>query len=565
MKKFTIGKRMKTALLGAFLALSSAGAAFAQPVSSLVVGTGTAAMGSPPIPYYTGWWGSKNQYLVLASELTALGAVAGDIAGIGFEVTTASGLPMTNFEVKIGMTTATALTTTWVTTGLTSVYTIATLNPVANSLNTHPFNAPFYWDGVSNIVIETCFNNSSWSGSHNVVYSTTSFASSHTYYADIGTVCSAPGAGYTYTQRPNIHMEFIVPPDNAGVTAITNPANNVFCSGPQVVKANIHNFGSNIINNVTVNWSVNGITQPSVAFTGPIDMENTPAGPDAEVILGTVNFPFGVDQNVRVWTTMPNGVADTDPDNDSLTVVRNAELLGINDFLISPQDTTICEGDLLVLDAGEHPKNPIYIWSNGTLEQQLNTSTGGTFWVKVQNTDGCVARDTITVTLHPDPVANSIAIVDNGDGTFTFNIIGAQNVDNYVWNFGNGETRTGPGPHVIPYADGVYDASVVLSNQCGELTLTRVITAVGIDDLAKLGRELQVYPNPGSDVVTIRPKGDVVIKELTMFNLLGQKVHHAVVKGNQYEMNVKGFAAGMYSIMIETNKGTATKKLEIVR
>src|SRR5690606_38727424 len=105
-------------------------------------------------------------------------------------------------------------------------------------------------------------------------------------------------------------------------------------------------------------------------------------------------------------------------------------------------DTMICEGDVLVLDAGEHPKNPIYIWNNGLLTKTIPVSSPGTYHVKVQNTDGCMAWDTVIVSVLPLPIGQNIAIIDNGDCSFTFNIMGEDHAEEFLWDFGDGATTT---------------------------------------------------------------------------------------------------------------------------
>lgn len=166
------------------------------------IGSGTLRTTFVPNPYYTGWWGNKGQHLITAAELTAQGFVAGNITSLGLNVTTTSALPMNNFTIRMANTNLTNLTSSFVTTGLTQVYTIPVLNLVANSFNNHVFQTPFYWDGVSNILIETCFNNSQYAGTASVEYTTTSFVSNIFYYADAQGVC-AVGSGTTSSDRPN--------------------------------------------------------------------------------------------------------------------------------------------------------------------------------------------------------------------------------------------------------------------------------------------------------------------------------------------------------------------------
>lgn len=577
MNNSTFFKKMKPLLLCALTGgMSLPATVYAQPVATVMVGSGTSTTTSPPNPYYTTWYGNKEQFLIRASELTALGCVAGTINGIGFDVQASSGAPpLSSFTVKMKNTTVTALTTTFET-GLTQVTTTGTYTIVGNSINVHTLSTPFVWDGTSNLLIETCFNNTTWAGSTSIRYSTTTFNSSHYDYYDNSNQCASPSGIYNYTSmsRPNIQLQFVVPPNNVGATAITEPAANLdFCSGVKEIKARIHNYGSNTVSGVTVNWKVNGVLQTPVTYTDMIDMENTTNGPDAIVSLGNWDFPYATAQNIKVWTSMPNGVQDTKTDNDSAAATITASLLGINDLQITPRDTTICANATVTFDAGSHPKNPIYIWNNGTLTQTNTVPGPGAISVKVQNTDGCFARDTVHVNVTPLPVVNSIAIIDNGDGSFTFNVIGAQNITHYEWNFHDGSNPVVgngmPGQQIHTFtAPGEYNVEITLGNDCGDIVTTRLIKIDGttaIDELSALQKELKVFPNPGKETVTISQSGNVKMSHVEIYSIMGQKIYASDVTGEKHQVNVAAFASGLYNVVIDTNKGKVTKKLEIAK
>jgi hypothetical protein len=95
----------------------------------------------------------------------------------------------------------TAMTTTFET-GLTTVYTNAAYTVVPNSLNSFTLSTPFAWDGTSNIIVGTCFQNTTWNGSQNIEYTATSYNASLTYVVD-GAAC-ANTTGTTSVNRPNI-------------------------------------------------------------------------------------------------------------------------------------------------------------------------------------------------------------------------------------------------------------------------------------------------------------------------------------------------------------------------
>lgn len=167
------------------------------------IGTGTTITTSPPSPYYTTFWGNRTQHIIRASELTAMGYVAGNITSLGLNVGTVSTtLALTDFTIKMSNTALTQMSSSFVTTGLQQVYNHPAYVIQPNATNTHVFQTPFYWDGVSNLLIETCFNNNNWNGSQQITYTTMPYASSLFYYADATGVC-ANASGTTSSNRPN--------------------------------------------------------------------------------------------------------------------------------------------------------------------------------------------------------------------------------------------------------------------------------------------------------------------------------------------------------------------------
>ena len=88
-----------------------------------------------PSPYNTSWWGNKEQYLYTAAELTAKGFVAGKITELGLSVgSVTTTLPLTNFTISIGHTSLTALSTSFVTTGMNNVFIDPSYRVLANQI-----------------------------------------------------------------------------------------------------------------------------------------------------------------------------------------------------------------------------------------------------------------------------------------------------------------------------------------------------------------------------------------------------------------------------------------------
>lgn len=110
-----------------------------------------------PTPFGDYYRTSHSQFLYRASELTAAGMTAGFITQIGWNVV--SVIPTVgaseNYTLSIGTTAATSLGfSTWEP-GTVPVWGPLNYTPVTG-VNNFTLNAPFYWDGTSNIVVEVC-------------------------------------------------------------------------------------------------------------------------------------------------------------------------------------------------------------------------------------------------------------------------------------------------------------------------------------------------------------------------------------------------------------------------
>lgn len=136
------------------------------------IGTYDGTIGNKSSPFRSERAKARSQYLLTAAMMEAAGVVPGaPLTSVAFSVTAKNSTqPFQGYTLKIGNTTAASLSSvsTWIG-GLTEVYT----GDYTTNLgwNTIPFNTgSFAWDGVSNVAIEVCFNNTSASSDNDKVY-----------------------------------------------------------------------------------------------------------------------------------------------------------------------------------------------------------------------------------------------------------------------------------------------------------------------------------------------------------------------------------------------------------
>jgi len=249
-------------------------------------------------PYSSFYESGRIQYLMTASELTALGFGAGTISSLGFDVTVTSAFNQTGYTIKMGHTAATALTGYATIIGsLQTVYGPVLLTPPAVGINTYTFPTPFTWNGTDNVIIEICHDNDNAAGSCGTCYGTsgtvrytaTSFNSTYGTYNDNATLCGTGVGTLTAntTNRPNMYINGIVgqPTDkvwqpgsltgnSVSVTPTATSTYTVTCTNAST--------GCTTAGTVTVTMNpdatLTGLNPSYVVTASAVTMTGTPAG-----------------------------------------------------------------------------------------------------------------------------------------------------------------------------------------------------------------------------------------------------------------------------------------------
>lgn len=247
----------------------------------------------------------------------------------------------------------------------------------------------------------------------------------------------------------------------------------------------------------------------------------------------------------------------------------NSDTVGITIAVLEVDlgnDTSICSGNLLTLDAGDAGTGATYDWSNNANTQTTDVNTAGQYSVLVTAANGCMGTDTINVNVLAAPTADAIEASGDINNNYSFSIANAQGATGYLWSFGdNSATSTSADPEHQYTQAGTYTVTVVISNDCGEITLTKtiVVTPSGIGrlDAAKLG--ISLFPNPTAKAVFLNFEQEIKVHKITLTNTLGQEL---IVEDKLVNtLNVSRLANGLYFINIYTDKGVAQLKLNVLK
>ncbi|MCF8373216.1 MAG: T9SS type A sorting domain-containing protein [Bacteroidales bacterium] len=246
--------------------------------NDIQVGTGTTIYNTTSCnPYGQYYTSLQCQFLIKASELQALGFAGGEMHSLAMQVTNPAGAALQNFNISLGHTSINATSTTSWQTGLQQVFSTASYSTFVG-WNTHLFDTPFNWDGVSNVIVQFCFSNgtSNWTTNASIYYHSPGFTCGMGQYTDGSFTCGTPPSVSTVTQRPNMKFNVLqlgcpsatipvtavvtgVPAIDAGVTDILSPNSGIELTN-ELVTVVIHNWGLNPIANFPVSYTINGGT-----------------------------------------------------------------------------------------------------------------------------------------------------------------------------------------------------------------------------------------------------------------------------------------------------------------
>ena len=149
-----------------------------------------------PAPFGHYYKNAKQQYLFKASELQAAGFSGGKITEISWETTAQNGATSNfyDFTIRMGCTNQNSINS-WQP-GLSTVFSPQTVT-ASLGWNDFQFTTAYEWDGISNLIIEVCFNNLN-SGAYTFNWSTpykiTPFNSAIYYRSDITSACPFTGS-----------------------------------------------------------------------------------------------------------------------------------------------------------------------------------------------------------------------------------------------------------------------------------------------------------------------------------------------------------------------------------
>lgn len=271
-------------------------------------------------------------------------------------------------------------------------------------------------------------------------------------------------------------------------------------------------------------------------------------------------------QNSSEFTDLAPGTyhiwLSKDETGDCAKNIETIEILNTNPLVELGADTTICEGETLVLDAQND--GATYLWSN-TQEttQTIEVSEAGAYVAYVTAPNGCLGIGSINVAVDEAPSASGI-FMQGQYPNYTFTVLNAENADSYDWTFGDGGVvNNGPSTvsHVY-WSEETFTVTATLTNDCGDVVISEdfTISTAAIEENAIAG--LSIYPNPASDNVTISLESTTE-SVVSVSDATGSVVVNATNFNGSIAINTTDWESGIYFVQISNQGTTSVQKLVI--
>ncbi len=263
---------------------------------------------------------------------------------------------------------------------------------------------------------------------------------------------------------------------------------------------------------------------------------------------GLKNYQWSTNENSRKISVQTKG---------TYSVIATAfnDCIGKDTIVISEfyqpvdlgKDTSYCESDGMdiVLDAGPGFKK--YNWMNGMNTQKIRATDEGKYDIKVEASNGCIAKDTILILKHTNPVVNlGQDLVLNPDISLNVTLNGGAGHNSYKWN--TNETNQSiivkkPGKYYVIVSDsnGCYGSDTINIRQWNKTNL-----------LLHFIDSVTIYPNPADNFVIIS-SDKFVFENIAIRNIVGSEIYQSTPNEKKSIINTRSWNNGIYIISYQIN------------
>lgn len=321
--------------------------------------------------------------------------------------------------------------------------------------------------------------------------------------------------------------------------------------------------GDNFTNTCFSASAATSITSGSAPFTGTYLPEGSFStfngqNPNGNWSIRVTDFFNGDQGTINSWYIVFNDSVATAGTGCSAADTINATVRPVPVVNLGP-DAIVCSGGTKTLNPGTQPTGSAFLWNNNATTSTLVAASTGLYWVQVTNSQSCVARDSINVTVIAPISVNLILPFDTLYVNSPITSLGGGTPagSGGVYS-GVGINGTSINPAAFPQGNHQVTYTFTDANGCTG-TATDVFTII-----ANASNKVNLYPNPSTGgnfrmVVATDFVGGLV----TAYDQTGHKMGSWTLGGklNDYSLD---WPAGRYTLIIRNSAGQEIQKQLII-
>ena len=229
----------------------------------------------------------------------------------------------------------------------------------------------------------------------------------------------------------------------------------------------------------------------------------------------------------------------------------------------------LCDNSTLTINAtASEGDNFTYFWctENGSIVsggEALNVAIDGAGlfeFIVTNTTNGCKNVDSILVTAVASPTISLDTIND------TTNLVVIEGTLPYTYEWAGEAVSLDSS--LANLAPGDYSVTVTDANGCMDNIMFTIDESTSLEAIESTIENLQVFPNPTSDFVAINLTfNEIQEGRILILNKVGQQVWQQdfAEKNINLSVGVNEWSAGIYYMMIQTEKGIKTEEIVVIR
>ncbi len=383
-----------------------------------------------------------------------------------------------------------------------------------------------------------------------------------------------------------------LPPNDIRLISINNPTNGINCNNNVTPEITIKNQGVNTLTTATINYKIDNGATESFNWTGNLDSEQT-----TNVNLPELNnLTIGV-HTLEVETTISNDAFQNNKGSANFSInINNTTPLSVNTFESSDDELLIGTTNSSMWMRGNVTKtllnNPVdsNAYATNTRNNYPNQTTGYLYTNCYDLSSISNPELAFKMAFDIEEDWDYMVVEYSTDFGANWETLGTANDPNWYNSSSTangipGNQWTGEGEDINPndnltnatVRDYSYDlapltneANIVFRfkfvadaevNEEGVVIDNLVINGVLSTDSFSTLNNIAIYPNPSESIFNINWNTSEALN-IRVFDITGKQVFTKKnITDNSYQLDLDGYAQGIYLLNMNMNGKTATKKI----